>query len=327
MRGVYIFDEQKIKVYNPDGTARAIMGGPGQGPGEFDSMFMGIGVPVNVSPAGYTAAQRSLSSKATFNVYKPDHKFLETFPNKYETLGMFKGSNLKIAVLSDTSYVGIEAEGRDDGEYIHTVETLAYYRGEEKTTIATYDKIIGLSPEIYRTSVNHVGDLTWDMASPEVVVYSHSRNDVIQNENGFFYTIHTFNLSTGERAEIQHPVLIEPIPVVTPDPVMSRIPRHAINKMNELYQEQFEFSEPFGKIRSDGAILYVHLKYSADENYTRFDVFDIEKRCYLRTVDILIQETGYIESIKKGNIYTIGSNTEGFRVVKVYSLPPEVYAR
>ena len=46
---VFIADESRIKVYDKDGKAKMIIGGPGQGPGEFPSQATN---PI-ISPTGY----------------------------------------------------------------------------------------------------------------------------------------------------------------------------------------------------------------------------------------------------------------------------------
>jgi hypothetical protein len=67
---IYIFDEQKIKVYDSSGKPKCIIGGPGEGPGEFGNSFNVVTIsPTGFITAGYTPSFHNL----VYNIFNPDN--------------------------------------------------------------------------------------------------------------------------------------------------------------------------------------------------------------------------------------------------------------
>ena len=63
---VYVLDENRLKVFYPDGSEKVILGGPGQGPGE----FLRPGG-LTISPSGFiTVTNNGGNSSGSVNYYK-----------------------------------------------------------------------------------------------------------------------------------------------------------------------------------------------------------------------------------------------------------------
>lgn len=328
---VYVMDEHRIKVYNPDGSPHNIFGNRGQGPGEF---LNDKGYFVTIGPTGYIAAQRSSRLKDEFNVYRPDYSFVNVF-HEGKNNARTSGLPLKLIALSDTSYISVEAVTKREEDHEIATETLAYYHGTEKTIIASYDRIIYVFAGKWSQSFIGSGDIVWDVVSDETVIYTQTRLDAVHTDKGYFFSLHIFNLKTGERTAIQHQFDPVPLQIISfaeyldmqpPDARESfnnKQKRVLHNKTNELLR-QYQFETPIHYMYSDVGILYVKRSSSYQDEWKRLDIFDIENRRYLRSIAVLRNFDGHFKNRK---IYRQDTDEEGFSVIKVLALPPEVYAR
>jgi len=72
---IFVFDEARVKVYDENGKPKRIIGGPGEGPGEFDARSI---ISICVGPTGYL----TVGERDVLNIFSPDGKFLEQ--NNYQ---------------------------------------------------------------------------------------------------------------------------------------------------------------------------------------------------------------------------------------------------
>lgn len=192
---VYVFDENRLKVYDENGKPKAIIGGPGEGPGEFLPTFFNRAMPT-VGPNGYITVF-NFGLNTFYNMYGPQHKFVKRVNKKPMVTG--KRHNCKVITINEDEYIGEVFENHPKGNLLTRTFSIEYSKNEEKITVASYDIATDV---IYRgdhKSLPNTGDLFWDLLPGRKVIYTHTRQDEIYTSEGNFYIIHIYDLDSGER--------------------------------------------------------------------------------------------------------------------------------
>lgn len=333
---IYVFDETRIKVYDKDGGAKEIIGGPGQGPGEFSDRMGMVGSNIYVSPTGFISVSGDIRD-TWFNVYDRQYKFLDRYhKNMYNPSGGYSTATpIKIIVLDEREYIGLNISGYRQENFGYASESLNYYKGDTVTEIAVYDKISSIYKGTSSGTVNFAGTFFWDIMPDRTIVYTHSRFDADITDEIGYYVIHFYNLDTGERSSIRH--AFEPVPIVAtkpPDiPGRRRSPleeRLGYDRMQLVYErrvimaEKYIYHEPLWSLIVDGKTGYVFInQVPLNAENPLIDIFDLENQNYLRTVTLSLKRW----YIKNGFVYTIGQSAEGFDVIEKYKINPAVYGK
>lgn len=328
---IYVFDEMKIKVYDAYGKPKGIAGGPGQGPGEFQGIYLDYVTGIYVSPVGYISVDSPRRFNNNYIVYSPNLRFIGNFHvDKY--IPSDTGIPQMIAFISDNEYIGISGNviTTEEKETFH--KQLIHYKDGEETFIAAYDEMRGVVVDGEMIPKSH-GRLSWIMLDDLRIVYIHTYMDAVYSGADSYYTIHIYDPKTGERDEIEIPftpeeILIEDYDAVlerTPEPLRERRDTRAMRSRHEKRNEilkKIKYEPPFYWIRTDGVhVLVNNEKWSVDP-YSFFQVVDISQKKIVSSYNFDYSSI-YVSIMKNGYIYSIGKNDDGFYVVNrhVFTIP------
>jgi len=324
---IFVVDENKVKVFDMNGKEKRIIGGPGEGPGEFE-----LAHAPTVNPYGYL----TVLDINGFNLFSPDYSFLKkvNFRNnpKYSQLTDKYGWS---SILPDKVYSFTESErliGLTTFEEVKSnpphdgrICGLIYENPDTIIVVAHYPIIQGFSiPRKGGSSViMYQGDFEWAFLPDNRVIYTHSTSDRKNDKSHREHILHIFSLETLEKSSISyHYRQIE-------------IPESEIKKNLEAqyYPEQKSFAKKY----LDKTKYYPSLqRMVADRNFLFiFAYHQNEKEEYL--VDILDINTGqHISSayfpvithlIKDGYAYKIKSGRDIFPEIEKYKIHPAVYGK
>lgn len=326
---VYVFDEMCVKIYDSGGRAKSIVGGPGQGPGEFQSGRYPL---PTVGPNGYLTVSND-AYVLNYNVYDPQYKSLKTvFRRPFRP-----GSQhlCKVIALNESEFIGETYEVNSKDDYLVTTFSLDYLKNEEKNVIASYDITTHVTYRGARMTISYIGDLFWGVLPGGKVVYTHSRVDEYYDDSGYYYIMHIIDLSSGEKKSFIH--TFEPVPLSKEEIktgggyASSGVNKDKMLKMRTdfLKKSNIKNREAIAHVFFDGNIAYV-CTYTEKEinkrqtNYL-FDIINLKEGSYLRSV--YLPEFTSILAIKNGYLYISEYSDEGFVCIEKYKIDPSVYGK
>ncbi|MFC1477632.1 hypothetical protein ACFL6L_04095 [candidate division KSB1 bacterium] len=357
---VYILDENRIKVFTPDGREKAIIGGPGQGPGEF--MPIGSGS-VSVGPTGYIAAK----TLRWYNIYRPDYTYLTTFGekelNQIPTGGMGKGPGDRIILLNEEELIEYESNSERKNDKVEQTTRLVYHKnGGKRTVTEMKESLVPFTGGSISPALNY---LYWEVTPDNKVVYTRAGFDEESAGGEKRYIVHIHDLTNGETASIGNRFE----PVKRPDQKTMEemalnasegmsgqrgsgrgaISRAGSERLEQLLKERDKRQEQMRKeteafynelsekdfegvynLLIDGATVFVYThkklredKMPNDSNEFLVDIFDIDSGRYLHSAYLPrfgMIRNGYAYRIKRGG-------RDGFPSAEIYTLDPKIYGR
>ena len=327
---VYVGDENRIKVYDQNGKAKAIIGGPGIGPGEFrfgpSSQSPQVSL-ITIGPTGYVTAHARLY---IFNVFDPKYKFINTFSRSDKTEYFFK-----IFTLNKNEYVYANVTKEQKEHLIYKTYSICYVKNDAKTVIASYTQPTDVTNGRSEMDLEFMGFLFYDVAPKRTIMYTQSRMDEMEEDGKWYYIINTYNIDTGNRNKLK--ILFTPDPL--PKDVYKRIGNFAgysgddiiLQKVKEeeMKKRAITHYEAFYLVYFDRYIIYIpvrtYLKKDNKITHTLLNIIDTEKGELIRS--IYKHSSLSILAIKNGYLYASGKNAEGYPVVDKYKIDPALYKR
>lgn len=343
---IFVSDEYKIKIFDENGKEKNIIGGQGEGPGEFKyipSIFVG--------PTGFISAGGAVEC----NFYTPENKFIDKtiFRNSESNADLLKKNNLnsfdvgKRIFLSETESM-IGGRGRDKpliigGPIPVSFDMLVFVRDRSAANLAQYVRnniVEGKTEEGLTSRVRHVylGDFHWDLISDNRVVYTHTSYDKNISDNEYSYVLHVVDLNTIEKSEID----ISYIPVAIPDSVIDKaiLPWGSISSTGIIASKESGAEKPYDdnmrkRLReakylppvydliSDRNYVFAFIYHKDFPNQTVAQVIDIDTENHISNV--LFPSKPSV--IKNGYAYNIKSGPDIFPVVEKYKINPKVYGK
>ncbi|MFC1513658.1 hypothetical protein ACFL5P_01485, partial [candidate division KSB1 bacterium] len=178
----------------------------------------------------------------------------------------------------------------------------------------------------------NLGELFWDVLTDNKVVYINTDEDYYDNEDGnFYYVIHIVDLNSLKDTKIKRKFN----PVKLPEDLNRFIIKtittaKADNEMKDIYRKKGFFTSS-RLFHLDKDILYVYLyegyyrnKFdNSKEKIFPTDIFDLNQQKYIKSV--IFPE--YIFPRNGKYHYDIGTDKEGFPVIKKYRIDPAVYGK
>lgn len=345
---VYVFDELSVKVYDSSGKNKAILGGPGEGPGEFE--FRGISMPLIISNDGFLTVT---VSKGT-NIFSPDNKYVDIFTIKnnriYDNLiqensyGLTDTKGLYI----DESKKIIEAGLRvvEQGVDFPNYSFFLFEYDNQFYEIAKYNNINELQLLIASDTQNIVipmkiimpfrGELNWGQTISGEIVFSHPGHDIMITGESNSYIINVFDPSDLNIRKIERfyePVLMADSVITNLDEgilnmsnlysfVSDKIAKDALDGLHSKLEDNVCYA-PFQKLITDGNWIYVvTYNYKMNSGYLT-DIFDMTTHSYLRSAYFSIIPL----TIKNGFAYRLSKSSDGFDIVEKYKIHPAVYRK
>jgi hypothetical protein len=327
---VYVGDENRIKVYNQNGKAKAIIGGPGIGPGEFrfgsSSQAHQISL-ITIGPTGYVTAK---ARRDIFNVFNPKYKFINTFSRSDKTEYFFK-----IFTLNKNEYVYANVTKERKEYLIYKTYSICYAKNDAKTVIASYTQPTDVTDGRSEMDLEFRGFLFYDVAPKRTIMYTQSRMDEMEEDGKWYYIINTYNIDTGNRNKLK--ILFTPDPL--PNDVYTRIGNFAGYREDEIILQKLKEEEmkkraithyeAFDLAYFDRYIMYIpvrtYLKKDNKITHTLLNIIDTEKGELIRS--IYTPSSIDIIAVKNGYLYSSGKSSDGYTVIDKYKIDPKLYQK
>ena len=356
---IIVSDEYRLKVYDSTGNPKKILGGPGEGPGEFSRKPSQI----QITETGYMSVKVSGANIIQkYNMYAPGYNFIEQKNFQYsdvqekiyeetardriqfraiycyspeEFLFMIRGSNYPASV------VNIEETGGAGGRSEKLIDALVYQDNQTLQNVLivenpdrTEDGIL-IRPE---EGIVHYG-----LLQDRRIVYTHAAKYKSFENNTYYYSLFVYDMNTLQKTEIKQPYT----QVTIPDSVIYFVDESSQAEIDELKRIGFEAAKrlenSLKKLQKDRTQRLKEVKYYPGVNDLLTDgdvifVFTHERSDKNgQVVHFIDSMTGkrissvyfpFIpEVIKNGYAYIRNLNEDGFYVVEKYKIDPAVYGK
>ena len=331
---VLVFDERKIKVFDENGEPLKIVGGPGEGPGEFGPYMRNL----SISSSGYLLTRESSS----YSLFSPDYEFIdkrlftgglpffETLKNRYN---LEQGSIEDMRLFNESEFI-IYAEDinpftyNDEGNYHHF---LFYVKENDVREIVVYKMVNTVT---FRTknsfsssSYGYLGKLYYSILPDDRIIYTHTGWDSEIRDGEGYLTWHIVNKDgSGEKLfEWRYtPELIEESfidDITFGNSENARLGQFE-KRVKDMLREK-RYKAPVSGILTDRNFLFIESFRIADKKTVYdFDVIDTDTGDYLNsfTIDFMAHQ------IQNGFIYRLfPGNKNEFARIDVYKIDPKVY--
>ncbi|MCH8286591.1 hypothetical protein IIB79_08710 [candidate division KSB1 bacterium] len=263
---VYVLDENRLKVFYPDGSEKVILGGPGQGPGE----FLRPGG-LTISPSGFiTVTNNGGMSFGSVNYYKGtqylnqekinNRLIASEYPNKWDKYyvqimnTMMLGNEEKISfVLSTDSQIINNTVTRSTFRY----RALVYETKDSYTELEEFKDTYQILEENGSATIPYRGRFYWHVLPGRKIVHAFPGNARVENSKESLYEFTVISIDNLEKTPIQHTYS----PVLLPD---SLIDKYMIDRDNQnLYSKvrdilrEYPYYPPIRSITTDAEFIFV----------------------------------------------------------------------
>ena len=343
---IYVFDELSIKVYDSSGRDKLMLGGPGEGPGEFE--YLGGSIPFIISNDGILTVTDSKGSK----FFSQDNKYVDIFTinnneiyNNWIKENDFFGLSETKGLYLDKSKKIIEASVRirQQSTEFPYYSLLLFEYDNQFYEIAKY-RMINRLQLILKTENNLAlpisiilpfrGELEWGLTNSGEIVFSHPGHDNVRTGENNAYTINIFDpsdLNVRRIERLYEPQVLADSIVTNLDKgilnmsnrysfITEKIAEDAIDGLHDTLEDNIYYA-PFQKLITDRNIIYVVTYDYKETSGFLTDIFDIESMEYLRSAYFEIVP----DIIKNGFAYRLSKNSDGFDIVEKYKIDPKVY--
>ena len=324
---IYIFDEGKIKVFDKNGREKQIIGGPGQGPGEFGSHVDNIWN----SPAGYITVQEQLY----YSLFSPDNEFMvkRNFLNISSINNIFREHKLSnefhIIALNEHECIlfgtdlGFSYVAKDNIYY----DFLFYVKDDSVTLITKQRKVDSFvlreADSFWMTRVGILGNLSYVLLPGNKILYSHSAHDVTVEKGTGQAVLHVVSLENMEKYDISYFFKPREITKSEINDVQYSGTKKRVGDDIKSAMRKAKYYAPFYDIYADGNMVFLYS--GADKEYKSyfFSVIDTEKRKYVCSMVIPLLPS----CIKNGFLYKYHRPEDEFPYVEKYNIDPAVYGK
>jgi hypothetical protein len=326
---IIVADEYKLKIFDNNGNPKKILGGYGQGPGEFaySSISIDLTFPKNSMLAG-------LQSNI-YNLYTPDYSFIEKknlqqssykdeIQNKFNLTNVFFYmvccySKNELLLFARGSRTAVGDNKRLDILLHCNGADMKIVMADSFEVSSNYDNVMG------RHFTKIMPDYRW--------LYTNTLIQKYEKKKEWHYSLFIYDIKTLKRMEITHSYSL----VVIPDSVINRKIPPEIAELPEPYKTSFLNSEkkrkdelitlkycaPLQELLADGNFIFaITYTYEKGKGYL-VDVFDAETGAYLKSV--------YFSFIPKqilnGYAYKLVVGGDVYPEVLKYKVNPAVYGK
>ena len=330
---IIVFDELKMKIYDADGHPKNIIGGEGEGPGEFIDYNT-----IRGNNNGFITVFSQ--TRNTYSVFSPELDFL----NKINLLinspykGFLEGLNYKlgnphsiIALNKNEVMFQIATESIEKSPNNEQYVFLFHFNGNELTKIVNYsmpNAIIGGS--ISHRS-NELGSFSMALLSDNRIAYTQSYHESTQSGDTGKYIINIVSLDDFTNNPITKNY--DPVPLEYSDellslwknwedgePFMARSYRLLKENVIAEYDKR-KFKSPVQNILADRNLIFVFTYKLSDTGQIYTDLFDSTTLEYAGTA--LFPFVPY--QIKNSFAYRLTKDEDEFEIVEKYTVNKKIY--
>jgi len=321
---IIVPDEQYLKIFNNKGEPKKIVGGPGQGPGEFSKQIVNILIADN----GYITAA-SYSDFRMLNIFTPDYSFVEMI--RFENNPLIKKLS---AEAFDRRFIVESVYSYGPDEFL---VSLAWASKIDESTAAFY-YIQGGESFLIQEFKNKVGKN--ELKSAQYYLLSNKRILYIDPElfkekrgDDWYYILHIYDLKTHETTQIER----QYVPVRIPDSLMvykepkfpptvsERLKNNIIKSEKEHIEElkKKKVYDPIRKVFTDNDLIFVVTNIKVAGKGYVVEIIDADSGEYLRSAFFDF----FPPIIKNGYVYRLMSGGNIFPYIEKYRINPAVYGK
>ncbi|MCH8286763.1 hypothetical protein IIB79_09595 [candidate division KSB1 bacterium] len=346
---LYVNDERRIKVYDNNGEPKVILGGPGEGPGEFRSTFR-----TYVSSEGNLATPYT-GNLQVVNIFSKDHTFIKVidFRNALKSSGLFQPDRPRSIWIEFCAYYNANTVlavlwGNDpllvEGDEIRRIRHICLLNNDGNLLTSIYKNdpdaeaiMLGVAPHI----AEEAGQLSIASLSQNRIVYTDPQIHKVFENGQWYYILNVFDVYTNEESELRFPYLRVAVPDSIVNPPKSSYDslrperRDLILQLSESVLDEFDrdkknalqklqYYGPVRMLKTDGPYVFVYTWEYKEGKGWKTDVINADTGEFLSAVYLPFD---YYMNIKDGFAYTIATASSGFRIVEKYKISPVVYGK
>ena len=211
---IIIGDESRLKIFDNNGNPKQLVGGQGQGPGEFDGYVRQF-----ITETGYIAAVRDRTHQA-YNIFAPDYSFIETINLQFNgirdelkemtgwsfaSMGVFT----KMYAFSTEEYL-LQAYSRElqDGKLINTIQSIVEVKSDVPSIIFSAITPAGIG-------VNQIvrGYLHYSLLPDRKVAYSNPPEHKFNENGSWYYSLFIHDLLSGKKQRFKKSIHLLLFPI------------------------------------------------------------------------------------------------------------------
>jgi hypothetical protein len=329
---IIVFDKYYIKIYDSKGKGKKIIGGRGQGPGEFDT------VPIlwSTSPATYFTVLESYY----YSIFDNNLKFIDKrrISNDKGLKSFLQDNNINTADMR--SIESMFVYGKNEKIYQVSINV----KPHQKCAIL-YEKEGNVKPILFKDNKNTLykdsfmqisegpfGRITYIPIPGKMIVYSDNYEEDFGDGKKGVYQLHIVSLNDLSEKIIKK----EFIPIKFDGTYLEGQKRSLLGKNpTQRDIDRFEMIKEF----HDKKVYYPHVSYSKNDStfifvlnfrylaergqQALYDVFDALSGKYISSF-ISPFTLGYI---RNGYVYITGMHESGYYEIQVYKLNPKIYGK
>lgn len=340
---IMIVDEDYVKVYDSDGHPTALLGGSGEGPGEFDNIRN-----IWYSPNGYYTVFGGRFG-FTAHYFRPDRSYINrvNFMSSRPFLDVLTEKNLRpqrpeviINLGEEEKVYSIDSQDLDRANRNHMEVFLFHETPDTLRMIANYQQTFMIWGERMGVGLPFMGRLLVTALPGKRIAYCHSYFDSTIEGETPTYTIHILDLETMEETSIQHiyePQEIDWEPREIDQEYRERNPDQArdqdeTNKLVRKVVDERKFQAAVEALIVDRNYLFVftsknRMEYGDEEiPEHQVDIFDTDTgnyiaSAYLPYINWIAIYDGYL--YKYSSYYLTGEEPK----IEKYSINQRVYGK
>ena len=336
---IFVEDETSIKVYNSNGRPKTIIGGKGEGPGEFSNIFG-----ISIGPSGILLVREEQYS----SIFTPDYKFISKIDFRYSRLRASIQEEYKWESINLSEVLYLSEDGRialiRGGTHLYNSDPSHYYvliheKHDSLKSIVhhsieyefSYYRRIGGAGYGARYTLDFLSKFLWSYVSGGKIIYVKTSEDVINNNSESYYTLHVFSLHDGQEKEIiqrytRIPVSDEQIRYFNEEAAFNPKIKDLRNLIDRIINtiEDKKYNASLQSLKADRNYIFAFTYKMNSKKEIIADVFDIDAGEYL--VSAYFPKIPRI--IKNGYAYYLIRGTdENFPKIEKYRIDPAVYGK
>ncbi|MCH9021172.1 MAG: hypothetical protein IID32_00210, partial [Planctomycetes bacterium] len=167
------------------------------------------------------------------------------------------------------------------------------------------------------------GELFWDMTQNSMIVYTHSKAEVFDDNSADYYVLNYFNLEENIIQKIRHE--FTPVTISQEEKDKHYKERYENTHEGRIHLDLLQntqFYPPILDLFADGNTVFVSVKVPEDNKNILMHIFH-ENGKFLRLAYFSIKP----DVIKNGYAYRIAENNDGFAIIEKYRIDPAVYIK
>ncbi|MFC1554679.1 6-bladed beta-propeller [candidate division KSB1 bacterium] len=331
---IYIPDEGKIKVFDSKGSPIKMIGGRGEGPGEFRSIR---GITINE----YGLITVKDSDK--FHLFTPEHEYI--------TRTQFQSNAWHKKIIKEKQFLLRNVQKVFSLDKEKAVFISWYWNLNSNEPKNDFCQIVLILPDSaqliteyilqedikvggYSYRPGELGSFVYDILPGNRIVYSHFYSNKDDNIVDSQYVLNIKELDTGKKTEIHHPyehqkinkAPTESYEEMLKDPFTNeedkKSYREMINKIEERFEDITHYL-PLDRIITDNNYIFGFTFEKNEKDEIRTDVFNADTGTFVSSAYFPFIP----KVIKNGYAYNLIRGGNEFPTINKYRIDPAVYGK